>query len=47
MAWIGNTGLGAAADGAVPARSGGGAYDVWWQQILALKDDYRVISVTY
>jgi pimeloyl-ACP methyl ester carboxylesterase len=24
-----------------------GAYDVWWQQMLALKDDYRVISVTY
>ena len=24
-----------------------GAYDIWWQQMLALKDDYRAISVTY
>jgi pimeloyl-ACP methyl ester carboxylesterase len=24
-----------------------GAYDIWWQQIEALKDRYRIISVTY
>lgn len=24
-----------------------GAYDIWWQQMEALKDEYRVISVTY
>jgi len=24
-----------------------GAYDIWWQQIDALQDKYRVISVTY
>lgn len=24
-----------------------GAYDIWWQQIDALKDQYRIISVTY
>lgn len=24
-----------------------GAYDIWWQQLLALQDRYRVISVTY
>lgn len=24
-----------------------GAYDIWWQQIQALKDRYRIISVTY
>lgn len=24
-----------------------GSYDVWWQQIEALKDSYRVIAVTY
>lgn len=24
-----------------------GAYDIWWQQIEALKKDYRVVSVTY
>ncbi|MBN1449769.1 MAG: alpha/beta hydrolase [Anaerolineales bacterium] len=24
-----------------------GAYDIWWQQMEALKDVYRVISVTY
>lgn len=24
-----------------------GAYDIWWQQILALQDRYRIISVTY
>jgi len=24
-----------------------GAYDLWWQQIEALKDSYRIISVTY
>ncbi|MCX7841011.1 MAG: alpha/beta hydrolase [Anaerolineae bacterium] len=24
-----------------------GAYDIWWQQILALKDRYRIVSVTY
>lgn len=24
-----------------------GAYDVWWQQIDALKQDYRIVSVTY
>ena len=24
-----------------------GAYDIWWQQMMALQDDYRVISVTY
>ncbi len=24
-----------------------GAYDIWWQQIEALKDSYRIISVTY
>jgi maspardin len=24
-----------------------GAYDIWWQQMEALQDDYRVISVTY
>ncbi len=25
----------------------GGAYDIWWQQILSLKDDYQTVSVTY
>jgi pimeloyl-ACP methyl ester carboxylesterase len=24
-----------------------GAYDIWWQQAEALKDDYRIISLTY
>ncbi len=24
-----------------------GGYDIWWQQILALKDSYRIITVTY
>ncbi|HJW89131.1 MAG TPA: alpha/beta hydrolase [Anaerolineales bacterium] len=24
-----------------------GAYDIWWQQITALQDRYRIISVTY
>lgn len=24
-----------------------GSYDIWWQQIEALKENYRVISVTY
>jgi maspardin len=24
-----------------------GAYDIWWQQMEVLQDDYRVISVTY
>jgi len=24
-----------------------GAYDIWWKQMEALQDDYRVISVTY
>ncbi|MBE2198571.1 MAG: alpha/beta hydrolase [Anaerolinea sp.] len=24
-----------------------GAYDIWWQQISALEDQYRLISVTY
>jgi len=24
-----------------------GAYDIWWQQIEALKDQYRLIAVTY
>lgn len=24
-----------------------GSYDIWWQQINALKENYRVISVTY
>jgi maspardin len=24
-----------------------GAYDIWWQQIDALKGDYRIVSVTY
>jgi pimeloyl-ACP methyl ester carboxylesterase len=24
-----------------------GAYDIWWQQIVALRKDYRMISVTY
>lgn len=24
-----------------------GAYDIWWQQIEALKENYRVVSVTY
>jgi pimeloyl-ACP methyl ester carboxylesterase len=24
-----------------------GAYDIWWQQMEALQDDYRVISLTY
>ena len=24
-----------------------GAYDIWWQQIEALQDRYRVLSVTY
>ncbi|HEY3310362.1 MAG TPA: alpha/beta hydrolase [Anaerolineales bacterium] len=24
-----------------------GSYDIWWQQIEALKDKYRVIAVTY
>jgi pimeloyl-ACP methyl ester carboxylesterase len=24
-----------------------GAYDIWWQQIEAFKDRYRVVSVTY
>ncbi len=24
-----------------------GAYDIWWQQMEALQDDYQVISVTY
>lgn len=24
-----------------------GSYDIWWQQIEALKNDYRIISVTY
>jgi len=24
-----------------------GAYDIWWQQILALQDRYRIVSVTY
>ena len=24
-----------------------GAYDIWWQQMVALSDRYRVISVTY
>ncbi len=24
-----------------------GAYDIWWQQMLALMPDYRVISLTY
>lgn len=24
-----------------------GAYDIWWQQIEALKDHYRILSVTY
>jgi pimeloyl-ACP methyl ester carboxylesterase len=24
-----------------------GAYDIWWQQIDALKEQYRIISVTY
>jgi pimeloyl-ACP methyl ester carboxylesterase len=24
-----------------------GAYDIWWQQIQAFKDEYRVVSVTY
>lgn len=24
-----------------------GAYDIWWQQIEALKDQYRLVSVTY
>ena len=24
-----------------------GAYDIWWQQMEALKDRYRVVSVTY
>ena len=25
----------------------GGAYDIWWQQINAFKNDYRIVSVTY
>jgi len=25
----------------------GGSYDIWWQQMEALQDDYQVISVTY
>ena len=24
-----------------------GAYDIWWQQILALRSDFKIISVTY
>ena len=24
-----------------------GAYDIWWQQMEALQDEYRVVSVTY
>lgn len=24
-----------------------GAYDIWWQQIEALKDEYRIITLTY
>ena len=24
-----------------------GSYDIWWQQIEALKKDYRILSVTY
>lgn len=24
-----------------------GAYDIWWQQIQAFKDEYRIVSVTY
>lgn len=24
-----------------------GSYDIWWQQIEALKENYRVVSVTY
>lgn len=24
-----------------------GAYDIWWQQILALQDRYRIVSLTY
>jgi len=24
-----------------------GSYDIWWQQMDALKDDYRIVSVTY
>jgi maspardin len=24
-----------------------GAYDIWWQQIIALRQDFRIISVTY
>jgi maspardin len=24
-----------------------GSYDIWWQQIDALKNDYRIVSVTY
>jgi maspardin len=24
-----------------------GSYDIWWQQMEALKDDFRIISVTY
>ncbi|MBC7259774.1 MAG: alpha/beta hydrolase [Chloroflexi bacterium] len=24
-----------------------GAYDIWWQQMVPLSDDYRVISLTY
>ncbi len=25
----------------------GGAYDIWWQQIVALKDSFRIIAPTY
>jgi hypothetical protein len=24
-----------------------GSYDIWWRQIDALKNDYRIVSVTY
>ena len=24
-----------------------GAYDIWWQQILELRSDYKIISITY
>jgi len=24
-----------------------GGYDIWWQQVLSLKDSYRIITVTY
>ncbi|HFD39056.1 MAG TPA: alpha/beta hydrolase, partial [Anaerolineae bacterium] len=24
-----------------------GAYDIWWQQLEALQEDYRLIAVTY